>query len=164
VVFNFWWSFEPAIEGTYSPFDANFLFLFAHDRHKDDMISAQFTRKKLTADITAHTYSYSRIPRSIFDFDRLNKVLTNTEQAALEANKFSFFWNADGVLNANDKITNAYAWQIDFSKTQYDNNSGAQEVLFERANPGVEDLSIGGANLVAFQYTDQDGIYNYEEY
>jgi len=79
VTFNFYWSFEPAIDGTYKPFESTFLFLFAENRHKDEVNACQFTRKKMTADITAHSYNYDKLFRSIWDFDRLGKELSASE-------------------------------------------------------------------------------------
>ena len=36
--------------------------------------------------------------------------------------------------------------------------------MLQRNNPGVEEVSIGGATMVALQFRDQDGIYNFEDY
>ena len=36
--------------------------------------------------------------------------------------------------------------------------------MFQRNNGGIEDVSIGGATMVAIQYKDQDGVYNFEDY
>ena len=79
VTYNFYWSFEPSKDGNYKPFESTFLFLFAENRHIDEVNACQFTRKKMTADITAHSYNYDRLVRSIWDFDRLGKELTPSE-------------------------------------------------------------------------------------
>ena len=76
---NFYWAFNPSDDGTYQPFTSKFLFLFAQDMHADWVNAAQFSRKKMTADITAHTYNYSGLTRSIYDFNLSDDELTLTE-------------------------------------------------------------------------------------
>ena len=36
--------------------------------------------------------------------------------------------------------------------------------MLQRNNPGIEDVRVGGATMVAIQYRDQDGVYNFEDY
>ena len=131
---NFYWAFEPASDGAYKPFESKFLFLFAQDKHADWVNAAQFTRKRMTADITAHTYSYSGLTRSIYDFDQAGHQLTQEQTSALSDpdKKFSFFWDASGMLTANDKINDVYAWRIDFDHSSYDNKNGRQEMMMSR--------------------------------
>lgn len=54
------------------------------------------------------------------------------------ANKFSFFWDANGMLTANDKMKDIYAWYLDFPNLSYENKTGKQEVMMARSNPGIE--------------------------
>ena len=42
------------------------------------------------------------------------------------------------MLTANDKISDIYAWGIDFEASNYDNETGKQEIMLARTNEGVE--------------------------
>ena len=64
-----------------------------------------------------------------------------------------------GTLSPSD----AKIWHVVVGESKYATN-GAQTTYLQRANPGVEDVKIGGAAYVWWSYDDVDGNINNGDY
>jgi len=72
----------------------------------------------------------------------------------LASQKFNFTV-LEGRIFGNIPAYNAVFWDVDVSNSLYDN--GAQTMVLQRDNPGIEDVKIGGASYVWLKYKDADG-------
>jgi hypothetical protein len=108
-------------------------------------------------DLTILNYYYLTLERSIESIETDN-TLTATQQTALTANRFFYTETATALINNNQPLDDKY-WDVSVANSTV-NKSGAQSIVMERKQPGVEELKAGGAALVYLKFKDGDGIQN----
>lgn len=154
VYYGFRWEIVPT--SAYNPDRSIFDFAFAKDQYTASINYTRFTRSVANASRQIFTYAYTTLSRNMTSLALGQGALTSAETSALNADSLIYTISSTGVSIGTDPPASTTYFKIDVDNSSY-TEGGAQVTQMERASAGVEELKLGAATYVAWQFQDTGG-------